>query len=181
MNQSGFCCLWAAWITKANINAALADVKRPCPLTDPGARALRQGTEVPSSSMIYAAPTIAGPVAYGSVCIYILHLCLPFIFYLMKSGRKLVTWQKLAFSELRRCRLPDTWAGAVCVVLPSPGAVLLFLNIDPSSLLLRKARGAFSAAASCRSPWALQGGQEIPVTDGNVMSLCCPIAAGFLV
>lgn len=47
--------------------------------------------------MIYAASTIAGPVAFGCVCIHILCLCLPFMFYLMEGVRKLVTWQKLAF------------------------------------------------------------------------------------
>lgn len=39
--------------------------------------------------------------------IYILQLCLLFIFYLLKSVRKLVTWQKLAFRELRKCKLCD--------------------------------------------------------------------------
>lgn len=63
--------------------------------------------------MIYAACAIIGPVAYGSECIYILRLCLPFIFYLMKSVQKLVTWQKLAFSKLRKYTFPDSWAGAV--------------------------------------------------------------------
>ena len=32
---------------------------------------------------------------------------------------------------------------------------------------------------SCRWHCALRGGQEIPLTDRNVISLCCPIAAGF--
>lgn len=105
--------------------------------------------------MIYAASTITGPVAYGSVCIYNLRLCLPFIFYLMKSVRKLVTWQKLAFSEQRKCKFPDFWAGAVCGA-PSPVAVPLFLRvflrIDPSSLLLQKVRRAFSPAVDHPSP-----------------------------
>lgn len=68
--------------------------------------------------MIYAASTITGPVAFGRVCIHILCLCLPFMFYLMESVRKLVTWQKVAFSGLRSSSFPEFWAGAVSALLP---------------------------------------------------------------
>lgn len=137
--------------------------------------------------MIYAAYKITGPVAYGSVCIYILCLCLPFIFYLMKSVRKLVTWQKLAFSELRKCKFPDFWDWCCVYGAPLPcGCTTLsqglskywsFLVTPPESE--ESLQPCCWQPISCRSHCTLWGGQEIPVTDRNAISLCCPVAAGF--
>lgn len=74
-----------------NQDAAVAGTRLPCLLTDPEVCALHQGTCIPLSSTICAAPTITGPTAYVSACMYILRPCLPFISYLTESARKLIT------------------------------------------------------------------------------------------
>lgn len=88
----------------------------------------------------------------------------------------------MAFSGLRSSRFPEFWAGAVSALLPRGCSLLFksFQNIDPSSLLLQGGRRACSLAAGSLSPPAdrVWGGQEIPKPERNVVSLCCPRAAG---
>lgn len=91
----------------------------------------------------------------------------------------------MAFNELRKCEFPDFWADAVCGV-PLPGGCTTlsqdlskywsFLITPPESESLQ----LFCwQPVSCRSCCALRGGQEIPVIDGNVISIYSLIAAVF--
>lgn len=73
--------------------------------------------------MIYATSTITGPVAYESVCIYILCLRLPFIFN--EECKEMGYLAKTCFRELRKWKIPDFGTGSACMMLLSPVAVLL--------------------------------------------------------
>lgn len=101
--------------------------------------------------MIYAASTVTDPAAYGRIYIYILCLHLPFIFYLIKSVRKLVTWQKLAFSEVSKCTFPDLGTGAVCLTIKWNQVPALFHWWHKVKPITGR---SFSVLLWCRVGWA---------------------------